>query len=135
MKTYSELMKLESFEDRLRYCQTDSVVGFETFGGRRMLNQTLYQSPEWKKTRQRIIARDLGQDLCHPDRPIVGPIYVHHLNEITPEDILNRDPKIFDPENLICTSFDTHQRIHYCNVDDAPQVALERSANDTCPWK
>ena len=136
MKTYTELITLPTFEERYQYCKQKAGVGDATFADQRYLNQVLYSSPEWRRVRRDVIARDEGCDLAHPDRPIVKKIYIHHLNPITIEDILKRRESIFDPENLICVSFDTHQAIHYGDEKLLiPSKPTERTPNDTCPWK
>ena len=134
-KTYLELMKLPSFEERFEYLKLSGEVGSETFGGHRYLNQWLYKLPEWRSTRREVIIRDNGFDLGHPDFPIGGNIYVHHINPITIEDILERRRCVFDLNNLISTSFDTHNAIHY-GIEDIPITTFkERSKYDTCPWR
>lgn len=135
LKTYSELSKLKTFEDRFQYLRLDGIVGEETFGFDRHLNQILYQSDEWKRCRRDIIIRDNGCDLGCEGFEVHGRILIHHINPITVDDIVNRNPKVFDPENLILTSHNTHQAIHYGNEDLLIRAPLERSKNDTCPWK
>lgn len=136
MKTYSELILLPTFEERFEYLKLDSVVGWETFGAERYLNQTLYSSPEWKRARRDVIARDEGCDLAHPDRPIRTKIYIHHIEPITREDVLNRSPKLFDLDNLVCVSFNTHNAIHYGTANLLiPTKPVERKPNDQCPWR
>lgn len=135
LKTYSELSKLKTFEDRFQYLRLDGIVGEETFGFDRYLNQILYQSDEWKRCRRDIIIRDNGCDLGCEGFEVHGRILIHHINPITVDDIVNRNPKVFDPENLILTSHNTHQAIHYGNEDLLIRAPLERSKNDTCPWK
>ena len=114
----------------------DKRVGEETFGCNRYLNQIFYKSSDWLRVRDFVIVRDNGCDLGMMDRPIVGPIMVHHINPITKEDLLNRSPKLFDPNNLICCSKLTHDQIHYGDgsmlIQDQP---LERYENDTIPWR
>lgn len=135
-KTYSEMKKLESFEDRYNYLKLGAKVGDLTFGADRYLGQALYHSDEWDHVRDQIIIRDEGCDLGHPDRPITSKIYVHHINPISKDDILNRSKNLFDPENLVCVSFNTHQAIHYGDesyIKDTTYV--ERKPNDTCPWR
>lgn len=135
-KSYSELIKFSRFKERFEYLRTSGIVGESTFGGQRYLNQVLYQSYEWKKTRKNIILRDRGFDLAHPDVPIGGQVYVHHINLITIEDILERRLCVFDPENLISCSFDTHNAIHYGHTDISKRTEIvTRTANDTCPWR
>ena len=135
-KSYSECIKLESFEERYKYLRLNGTVADMTFAGHRHLNQVLYQSPEWRRVRRDVIARDGGCDLAHSDRPIFKQVYIHHINPITIEDIEKRSPRIFDMENLICVSFDTHQAIHYGDENMLiPTKPTERKPNDTCPWK
>ena len=114
----------------------DKRVGEETFGCNRYLNQIFYKSSDWLRVRDFVIVRDNGCDLGMSDRPIVGPIMVHHINPITKEDLLNQSPKLFDPNNLICCSKLTHDQIHYGDgsmlIQDQP---LERYENDTIPWR
>lgn len=135
IKTYSECMKLPTFLERFEYLKIGGSVGAETFGYDRYLNQTLYRSYEWKRFRNDIIIRDLGCDLVCHDRQIYGKILIHHINPLTPADVLRRDPKIFDPENVICVSLDTHNAIHYGDTDLLFTGLAERTKNDTCPWK
>lgn len=135
-KSYTELMSIPSFDDRYRYLKLNGVLGKETFGDQRYLNQMLYSSDIWKKTRRQIVLRDDGFDLAHQDYPIGGYIYVHHINPITPDDILEQRPIVFDPENLISTSYDTHIAIHYgFNMASPRESLVVRKPNDTCPWK
>lgn len=134
VKCYSELIQLQTFEDRYNYLKLDGVVGRETFGSDRYLNQMLYKTGQWKTCRNEIIIRDDGCDLGVEDYTIYGVILIHHIDPITAQDILNNDPKIFDHENLISSSFNTHNAIHYGNIDLIIKKPIERSKNDTCPW-
>lgn len=136
-KSYSELQSIDSFMGRFEYLKlNDKRVGEETFGCNRYLNQIFYKSSDWLRVRDFVIVRDNGCDLGMMDRPIVGPIMVHHINPITKKDLLNRSPKLFDPNNLICCSKLTHDQIHYGDgsmlIQDQP---LERYENDTIPWR
>ena len=135
MKTYSELIALPTFAERLDYLSTASKVGQETFGSERYLNQTLYHDPEWRRIRYRAISRDQGCDMAHPDFPIHDRIYIHHINPISAKDILNRSRLVFDMENLVCVSFNTHQMIHFGVMSDKIKEPTVRTPNDTCPWK
>ena len=137
MKTYNELKSLNTFMDRFLYLKLNGSVGKETFGADRYLNQILYNSPEWKSVKRKAIMRDGGCDLGDPNREIAkGDILmVHHITPITLDDILNRDPKLFDLDNLICCSKKTHNAIHYGDPDLVIMDVQERSPNDTCPWK
>lgn len=129
------MILLPTFEERFRYLKLNGQVASETFGGHRYLNQALYKSAEWKRLRQEVIIRDNACDLADPDRPIVGVIMIHHLEPITIEDILNRRPCVFDLDNVICVSKETHNALHY-GVDVLLQnVFVERRENDTCPWR
>lgn len=134
-KSYSELMRLKTFEERYRYLRIGGAVGKETFGYDRYLNQILYTSQDWRNFRNPIILRDNGCDLACRDRELESRVIVHHINPITVEDVLNRDPKIFDPENVICVSHNTHQAIHYGDENLLYKNPVERKPNDTCPWK
>ena len=134
-RCYSELITLPTFIERFRYLKLDGLVGMDTFGHDRWLNQVLYRSAEWKRFRNGIIVRDNGCDLGCEDRPIFGNILIHHINPLTIEDVLNRDPKIFDEENVICTQLITHNAIHYGDESILYQEPITRKPNDTCPWK
>lgn len=135
IKTYSGLMKIDKFYDRYEYLKVDGRIGDITFGHDRYLNQMLYGSVEWKRVRDRVIVRDEGCDMGHPNYLIGGKIIVHHINPITKEDLIRRDPKIFDMENLICVSHNTHEAIHYGSMDLLPKEYVPRRPNDTCPWR
>ena len=134
-KCYSELMKLQTYEERFKYLKLDGKVGSETFGYDRYLNQVFYKSDEWKSTRNTIIIRDNACDLGIEDRDIYSNIFVHHIDPITPDDIKNRSAKLLDPENLICTTKSTHDAIHYGNESIVVAGQSERRQNDTIPWK
>lgn len=135
-KCYSELVKLKTLEERFEYLRTYSKIGEETFGGQRILNQKLYTSnPLWNSIRRKIIIRDGGFDLGLEGYSIQGKIIVHHINPLTKEQLLNFDPCIFDPENLISCSHTTHNAIHYGDKSLLPQDPIERRPNDTCPWR
>ena len=134
MLTYSELIQIPTFIDRFRYLKLSASVGEETYGWDRYLNQTLYKSKEWRETRERIIIRDDGCDLAHPDYLIGGRILIHHINPITKRDILDRNPLIFDPENLVCISHITHEAVHYGSEDLLMKDPVERMPGDTKLW-
>lgn len=134
-RTFSELNKLRTFEERYEYLQLKGSIGRETFGFDRYLNQSLYNSTEWKKARDIVILRDNGCDLGIEGYEINSKIIIHHMNPITKEMVINRDASIFDPEFLICCSHRTHNAIHYGDVEQIPKGPLERRPNDTCLWK
>lgn len=135
IKTYSEVLNFKTFKDRFRYLKLGGVVGEFTFNGHRQLNQVLYQCDEWKRIRDKVIIRDNGCDLAVPDRIIARILIVHHINPITIDDILERNPIVFDLENLICCSMNTHNAIHYSNESILPSDLVIRRKNDTCPWR
>lgn len=134
-KSYSDLIKLSTFEERFKYLQVKATVGDETFGSKRYLNQMLYKSKEWARVRNKVIIRDNGCDLGIDGREINGPINIHHINPISEKDILNKSPKIFDMNNLICVSDITHKAIHYGDEDLLMEDYQPRQLFDTCPWK
>lgn len=135
IRTYSELIKLSTFEERYRYLKLDGKVGEETFGFDRYLNQIFYKSKEWRSVRNHVILRDNGCDLGIEGREIHGRILIHHMNPITKEDILNRTDFLMNPEYLISTIETTHNAIHYGDEDLLMKDPIERRKNDTCPWK
>lgn len=135
MKTYTELITLPTYDERLRYLSTASKVGKATFGDNRYLNQMLYHDSEWRRIRNYVISRDQGCDMGLIDFPILDRIYIHHIDPITENDILSRTRKVFDLDNLISVSFDTHQLIHYGVQNLINNSPVVRTKNDTCPWK
>lgn len=136
IRTYSELIQISTFIERFRYLQLGRQVGVETFGYDRYLNQILYRTAEWKRFRNEIIVRDNGCDLGCEGYDIVGQkILVHHINPISVEDVLRRDPKVFDPENVISTILNTHNAIHYSDESLLVTEPIERKPNDTCLWR
>lgn len=135
-RTYSELIQLPTFEERYRYLRLRGVVGEETFGFDRLINQYFYQrSREWKAVRREVMLRDNGCDLGIEDRTIMGKIFIHHMNPISLRDIELRSDILLDPEYLICMSFDTHNAVHYGDEHLLMKDPVERRPNDTCPWK
>ena len=134
-KSYSELTQLPTFKERLDYLKLDGIVGEETFGIARWLNQKFYHSYEWRKFRNEIIARDNGTDLGVEGHDIPGQVIIHHLNPITYDDILERHPCVLDPENAISVSANTHRAIHYSDDELLTLGPAVRQPNDMCPWK
>lgn len=134
-KSYSELTQLPTFKERLDYLKLDGIVGEETFGIARWLNQKFYHSYEWRKFRNEIIARDNGTDLGVEGHDIPGQVIIHHLNPITYDDILERHPCVLDPENAISVSANTHRAIHYSDDELLTLGPVVRQPNDMCPWK
>lgn len=135
IRTYSELITLPTFEERFNYLKLKGQVGKDTFGFDRWLNQIFYRDPEWKRVRDYVIVRDNGCDLGVDGYEINGRILVHHMNPISKEDILERSKYLLDPEFLISTIHNTHNAIHYGDEDLLIKTPIERTKNDTCPWK
>lgn len=134
-RSYSELITIPTYEDRFHYLQLNGAVGKDTFGYDRYLNQILYNSTEWKHFRDKAIIRDNGCDLAFEGYDIHGRILVHHINPITVDDVVNRNPIVFDPENVICVTHNTHNAIHYGDESLLITAPVERTKYDTCPWK
>lgn len=136
IKTYSELKTFNSFEDRFNYLKLDGSIGIETFGFDRIFNQRFYTSKEWKDVRDFVIVRDNGCDLGVEGFDIYGQrIIIHHLNPIALEDIDRRTDFLLNPEYLITTTHQTHNAIHYGDENLLVKSPIERSKNDTCPWR
>ena len=134
-KSYSELIRFPTFEERFRYLKLDGSVGKETFGHSRWLNQEFYHSAQWRRFRDTIIIRDNGCDLGVEGYEVNGPIIIHHINPITIDDIVNMCHCVFDPENAICVRPRTHNAIHYGDESQLLTAPIERRAGDTCPWR
>ena len=135
IRTYSELIRLPTFEERFRYLKLDGLVGKDTFGFDRYLNQEFYRSKEWKEVRDFVIVRDNGCDLGMDDYEIVGRIYIHHMNPITVNDIVHSSDFLLNPDYLVCVSHNTHNAVHYGDENLLVTAPVERRKNDTCPWK
>ena len=135
IKRYSELILLPTFEERYKYLQLNGVIGDETFGFDRYINQMFYRSQEWKQVRDYIIVRDNGCDLGVKGHEIRGKILIHHMNPIGIKDIQQVNKFLLDPEYLITTMLSTHNAIHYGDESLLVKDPIERSKNDTCPWK
>lgn len=134
IRTYDELITLETFEDRYSYLRLEGQVGIETFGFDRYLNQRFYRSAEWRRLRQYIVARDLGLDLGIAGRDIHDRILIHHMNPITEKDLLQRTEPLLDPQNLICTSHNTHNAIHFGDDNLLIKDYVPRRPGDTILW-
>lgn len=144
IRTYSELMSLDSYEDRFNYLKVKSPIGANTFGSNRYVNQAFYRSPEWKQVSRDVIIRDNACDLGMPgfeiirtegDRSNDNVIIVHHMNPITLEQIIERDPDILNPEYLITTKMLTHNLLHYGADGNIPlHKVTVRCLGDTTLW-
>lgn len=136
IKTYTQLLKFQTFEDRFNYLKLSGKVGKETFGFDRVFNQVFYSSSEWKRIRDLVIIRDNGCDLGIDGHRIYNSkIIVHHMNPISLEDIEKKSEILLNPEYLITTIHSTHNAIHYSNDSYLTNQPTERKINDTCPWK
>ena len=135
IKYYTLLNKIKTFEGRYEYLKLKGIVGESTFGYDRYLNQLLYTSKRWREVRDWVIIRDGACDLGIDDYEIKGKIIIHHMNAITIKDIEESRDIVFNPRFLICTSFQTHNAIHFGDRSLLPQPPIERRKNDTCPWK
>ena len=135
IRTYSELIQLPTFDERFNYLRLDGVVGKDTFGFDRYLNQQFYRSSEWKRIRNQVIVRDNGCDLGIDEYEIHGRILIHHMNPISIEDLQHVSDLLMNPEYLICVSHRTHNAIHYGDENLIVSAPIERSQNDTCPWR
>lgn len=135
LRTYSELITIPTFRERYKYLRIGGAVGRETFGYDRYLNQVLYKSYKWRKVRDAVIIRDNGCDLGVDGYEIHGKILVHHMNPITLADIEANEEFLFDPELLICVTHNTHNAIHYGDDSLLITSPIQRSKNDTCPWR
>ena len=135
IKTYSELIEIPTFEERYEYLKLTGKVGEETFGFDRYLNQVFYRSKEWRDIRDYVINRDNGCDLAMEGHEIFGRVLIHHMNPIRKEDILRRSDFLLNPEYLITTVKLTHDAIHYGDKDLLMIAPVERTKNDTCPWR
>ena len=135
IRTYSELIQIPTFEERYQYLALYGKVGSESFGFDRYLNQKFYHSSEWRRIRRDIIIRDQGRDLAMEGYELQSGIYIHHMNPIAPDDLVNITDWVINPEYLVCASKRTHDAIHFGDVSLLPGILTERTLNDTCPWK
>ena len=133
-KSYNELIRLESFEERYQYLRLHGVVGEDIFGFNRWINQSFYTSREWRSARSKVIIRDNGCDLGCEDRPIIYRIQIHHINPVTMEQLENEDPILYDLNNLICTDPMTHKAIHYGDESLLVKDYEPRRPGDTKLW-
>ena len=135
IRTYSELIQLPTFEERFEYLRLNGSVGKDTFGFDRYLNQQFYRSSEWRRVRDQVILRDCGCDLGIEGYEIPSRVLIHHMNPISIEDLQSMSDLLMNPEYLICVSHRTHNAIHYGDESFIVTTPIERSQNDTCPWR
>jgi len=133
-RSYSELRRFGSYEDRFEYLKLNGQVGRSTFGFDRHINQKFYTSLEWKQARQTVILRDSGCDLGIRGYEITGGALIHHMNPMSVDDIVHGEDWIFDPEFLVLVTQTTHNAIHYGTDKQLPKVVVARSPNDTKLW-
>lgn len=128
IKSYSELIKLNSFQERLEYLKLlDNNVTSP-----RHMSEQFYKSHTWRVIRRQIMDRDLRFDLGIAGTYINGIVIVHHINPIDENDIVYQTQKLLDPDNLITTSLKTHNLIHY--NQEEKEVWIERTPGDTILW-
>ena len=135
IRTYSELITLSTFEERFKYLQLNGQVGESTFGFDRYMNQVFYRSQKWKSIRDFVIIRDCGCDLGVEGYDIHGKIIIHHMNPLSMRDIETESDFLLNPDFLICTTHNTHNAIHYGDENLLVTAPIERTKNDTCPWR
>ena len=135
IRNYSELITLRTFKERFEYLKLDGIVGEETFGFDRYMNQIFYKSKEWASVTREVIIRDNGCDLGVDGYEIHGKILIHHMNPINLSDIVHKTDELLNPDYLITTVLSTHNAIHYGDASLLPALPVERRANDTCPWR
>lgn len=134
IRTYSDLRRLRTIEERFAYLKLGGYVGEATFGAERYLNQEFYRSLEWKNARRDVIARDLGCDLGVDGYEIFDRVYVHHMNPMTAEDLKYHNIDVLNPEFLICVSLNTHNAVHYGDENLLPKTHMDRRPGDTKLW-
>lgn len=135
IRTYSELVKLQTFSERFNYLKLQGFPSVETFGHLRFMNQELYKSRKWAKVRREVILRDNGCDLGLPGYELNFGAIIHHIEPLTPWDLLHDNFKIYDLNNLITVSLDTHNAIHYGRDSSFDTIPKPRTIGDTCPWR
>lgn len=135
MRTFKELDRCKTFEERYEYLRLKGEVGQDTFGFDRYINQMFYKSAEWKRVRDQVIVRDNGCDMGDDEHPIMGRIIIHHMNPIRKEDFNANPDYLLNPDYLVCVSHNTHNAIHYGSINLLPREPIERKPNDTCPWR
>lgn len=135
IRCYTDLIQLPTFKERYEYLRLGGIVGQDTFGFDRYLNQKFYHSQEWKQIRRDVIIRDHGRDLAMEGYELNDNVFVHHMNPILPKDLVNVPDEIMNPEYLICVSKRTHDAIHFGDASLLPGLPVERAPNDMCPWK
>lgn len=134
-RSYRELRRLHTFEERYDYLSLGGEVGAATFGDERWINQEFYRSTEWKQIRNEVIVRDNGLDLGITGHEIFDRVIIHHMNPMRPEDLEDFNPDVLNPDYLICVSHQTHNAIHYGDRSKLRKPLVERRPNDMIPWR
>lgn len=134
VRSYAELRRLGTFEERYNYLQLYSIVGMATFGFERYLNQRFYTSTQWRHVRQQVIARDRGCDLGVESQEINDRVIIHHMNPISVDAVTHGDEDILDPEFLISVTHRTHNAIHYGDASLLAKPPVDRRPGDTKLW-
>lgn len=134
IRRYSELSRIDSFEERFEYLSLRGSVGESTFGFERHINQSFYRSVEWRQIRHHVIARDLGCDMGFPEHEIHDRVIIHHMNPMTVDEIVHGEGQILNPDYLITVSHNTHNAIHYGDSNLLPKPLIERRPGDTRLW-
>jgi len=135
IRTYHELSRFDSFEDRYDYLKLKGKVGQKTFGFDRWINQRFYKSSEWIQAKNYVITRDLGCDLGIPGYEIYSGLMIHHMNPMSLDDVKHGHEWITDPNFLITTSLQTHNAIHYGDKSLLPRGPIVRERGDTTLWR
>ena len=134
IRSYSELVHFQTFDERFEYLKLSGGVGRSTFGFDRYINQQFYASYEWQEVRQYVIYRDEGCDLGILGYEIHSELLIHHMNPMTVDDVIQKKAWILDPEFLITTTHKTHNNIHFGAKSSFPKVVINRTPRDTNLW-
>jgi hypothetical protein len=133
-RSYSELSRLNTFQERYEYLSLQGEVGSQTFGFDRWINQQFYTSREWRYLRRDIIVRDNSCDLGIDGYDVHSRLIVHHMNPLVQFDIVHGTQNALDPEFLICTTHKTHNAIHYGDPSLLEKPYTPRRPGDTKLW-
>lgn len=134
VRSYSELLRYQTFEERYDYLQLGGEVGVATFGFDRYMNQAFYTSTDWRRVRRAVILRDEGCDLGVPGYEINATLLVHHINPMGSDDLIHQEEWVLNPEYLITTTTKTHNAIHFGDRSLLAKPFVERSNGDTKLW-
>ena len=137
VETYSELMRLQTYDERLMALAETAKAYPIGHGWQRFRMHDFVAQQRWKRVRDDVIIRDWGCDLAIQGMKVNGTLIVHHIVPLTSNDILFNAPVCYDPENLICAKLQTHNAIHFevsenFLRDTTPAI---RTPYDTLPWR